>query len=102
MNDEINPFVDCESTAEIVMVMFHLEGLRGVAHFLSKVDTTRENLREAAGMFQRLGMKQIADLLRLVARKARRKPPIFGVGYQTKSALIIIARNRAEPAKLAH
>jgi hypothetical protein len=102
MDDEINPFALCESTAEIVVVLFHLEGLPGVAHWLSKVDATREDLREAAGMFQRLGMRKIVDMLRLVARKARRARPIFGVGYQTKSALIIIARKRVERSKLAH
>ena len=92
MNDETDPFGLCESLAEIVVVMFHLEGLAGVAHWLSKVDATRESLRDAAGMFQRVGMREIADMLRLVAKKARRARPVLAVGYQTASARIVIAR----------
>jgi hypothetical protein len=102
MNDETDPFGLCESLAEVFVVMFHLEGLPGVAHVLGKLDATRESLRDAAGMFQRIGMREIADMLRLTARKARRARPIFGVGYQTESARIIIARKRADLAKLAH
>ena len=94
MNGEPDPFGLCESLAEIFLVVFHLAGLPGVAHALTKMDATRESLRDAAGMFQRVGMREIADMLRLVARKARRARPILGVGYQTESARIIIARKR--------
>ena len=94
MNDETDPFGLCESLAEVFVVTFHLEGLPGVAAVLAKLDTTRESLRAAAGMFQRVGMRQLADMLRLVARKAKRARPTLGVGYQTASALIIIARKR--------
>jgi hypothetical protein len=95
MRDETDEFSMCESVAEVFMVMFHLNGLPGVAHVLTKLDATRESLRDAAGMFQRVGMREVADMLRLVARKARRARPVFGVGYQTESARIVIARKRS-------
>jgi hypothetical protein len=99
MSDETNEFSTCESLAEIFMVMFHLDGLPGVASVLDQVESTRECLRSAAGTFQRVGMKPLGDMLRLAARKAKRARPILGVGYQTESARIIIAQKRA---KLAH
>jgi hypothetical protein len=95
MRDETNEFSTCESVAEVLVVMFHLAGLPGVAHVLTKLDATRESLRDAAGMLQRVGMREIANMLRLVARKAKRARPIFGIGYQTESARIVIARKRA-------
>jgi hypothetical protein len=95
MRDETDEFSMCESVAEVFLVMFHLTGLPGVAHVLGKLDAARESLRDAAGMFQRIGMREMADMLRLVARKARRARPVFGVGYQTESARIVIVRKRA-------
>jgi len=94
MNGELDEFPTCESLAEIFLVVFHLAGLPGVAHVLTKSESTRESLRDAAAMFQRVGMKPLADMLRLTARKARKAKPIFRPGYQTASARIIIARKR--------
>jgi hypothetical protein len=96
MSGEVNEFSACESLAEIFLVVFHLAGLPGVAHVLTKSESTREALRDAADMFQRVGMKPVAEVLRAVARKAKRARPTLGPGYQTRSALIIVARKRAE------
>ena len=94
MSDEPDPFAACETLAEIVLVLFHLAGLPGVAALLTKSESTREALRDAADMFQRVGMKPVAEVLRLVARKAKRARPTLGPGYQTGSALAVIARKR--------
>lgn len=80
----------CASLAEVFLVTFHLAGLPGVQHVLTKSDSTREALRDAADMFQRVGMKPVAEVLRAVARKAKRARPILGVGYQTASARSLV------------
>jgi len=75
MRDETNELSMCESLSEVLLVVHTLHGLPGVAHVLTETDSTRESLREAANQFKRVGMTEIADMLRLVAKKARRAPP---------------------------
>src|SRR6267142_1887576 len=75
MNGEPDPFASCETLAEVLLIVHALDGLPGVARALTETDSTREALREAANQFKRVGMTELADLVRLVAKKAKRAPP---------------------------
>jgi hypothetical protein len=75
MSDETDPFVSCETLAEVLLVVHAMEGLSGVARVLTETDSTRESLRDAANQFKRVGMTELADLVKLIAKKAKRAPP---------------------------
>jgi hypothetical protein len=88
-------FAACETTAEAYVVTARLLSLEALDEMLNAIRPAREHLRRDADQIARVGMKDLAALLRRHARKARRVPPIIGVGYQTKSARIVIARRRS-------
>jgi hypothetical protein len=98
-DNETNEFSACETGAELILVLHHLLGIEAVEELLMAGAGTRQSLRRAADQFAGVGLKALASLLRKFARKAKLAPPIVGVGYQTKSALIVIARRRAERAE---
>ena len=86
----------CQTTAEVYVVVARLfGGLDEVDRLLRQTASPREHLRRDADQIARVGMRDLAALLRRHARKARKARPIFGVGYQTESARIIIARRRS-------
>jgi hypothetical protein len=85
----------CQTTAELYVVVARLfGGLDEVDRLLRQTASLREDLRRDADQIAHVGMKDLAALLRRHARKAKRKPPVLGVGYQTESARIIIAQRR--------
>jgi hypothetical protein len=89
----------CQTTAEVYVVVARLfGGLDEVDRLLQQTASPREHLRRDADQIARVGMKDLAALLRRHARTAKRARPIFSVGYQTASALIIIAGKRLAQA----
>jgi len=75
MDNEINEFSNCDTCAEVYLVMFRLDGLDAVDRLLGKMDNTREALRRDADGFEAIGMRTLASVLRRHARKAKRAVP---------------------------
>src|SRR6516225_1743892 len=71
------PFGQCETVSEIVIVTSQLIGLDGVEQLLAKADLTREALRRASSEIERVGLKELAQIIRKHARKAKREPLTF-------------------------
>jgi hypothetical protein len=69
--EEVGPLSLCEDAAEIVLVVHKLGGMRAVEFVLDKAKMSKETLREAADRFRRVGLVELALLLRQRARRAR-------------------------------
>jgi hypothetical protein len=69
-------FSICETAAEIYLVVHHLHGLEGVEKLLADLlpTSTREGLRRDSDELARVGMKQLASLVRRYARRAQPAP----------------------------
>jgi hypothetical protein len=91
-------FSICRTAAEVLVVVHHLDGLQAVENLLAELllVSTREGMRQDADELKMAGLVELASLVRRFARKAKPGPRKFGVGYQTRSALICIERRRAE------
>jgi hypothetical protein len=94
------PYALCQTIDELLVVVSVLHGLDVVDQLLAEVDLTREMLHEAANKFASIGHKQLAALVRRHVRRAKPGPRKVGPGYQTTSALIAIARRRAEAGQV--
>jgi hypothetical protein len=93
----------CRTIPETIVVVNHLHGAAVVESLIVELMSvsTREAMRKDADELARVGLQELASLVRRYARKAKpgRKP--FGPGFQTTSALAVIERRRAE-ARLLH
>jgi Flp pilus assembly protein TadB len=69
-----SPFDKCESLSEVLIVAHAALGLAGVAQIVASAVLWRENLQEAAGQFHKLGLTDLARLLRRAARRAPERP----------------------------
>jgi hypothetical protein len=96
--DRENPFLLCHDLDEVLLVLDRLLGLDAVDRLLSetRAANTKETLQEIAARFSAIGLMLLARLVRVHARRACPGRRTFGPGYQTKSALVVIARRRAE------
>jgi hypothetical protein len=78
MDSETGMFELCETSSEVFLLVFREDGLPGVEALLDKsADTTRESLRRDADTLQRVGLADLAALLRQRAKKAKRAPMNF-------------------------
>ena len=78
-----DPFGQCETIAEILVVINHLFGLAGVEKLLTEAPGSRESLREAAEEIGRVGLQELAQITRRHARKAKPEKPTFDRRWQT-------------------
>lgn len=92
------PFAQCQDLDELLLVVHRMLGLDAVDRLLTEVANTREALRDAASKFAAIGLKPLAQLVRKHARRARPNP--WGFKRHTQSALVVIARRRAERGQL--
>jgi hypothetical protein len=98
--DNVGPYALCQTIDELLILVCVLHGLDAVDQLLAEPGVTRESLREAANKFAAIGHKQLAAVVRKYARRAKPGPIKFGIGYQTNSALICVARWRAEAGQV--
>jgi hypothetical protein len=98
--EDRGPFSLCEDVGELLLVVHRLLGLDAVDRLLTKdkAANIREPLQEAARKFAAIGLMPLAQLVRKHARRARPNPWRFT--RHTKSALVYIARRRAERGQL--
>jgi hypothetical protein len=91
-----NPFNQCHRLDELLLVVHRLLGPEAVDRLLTenKAANTKEALGDAAGKFAAIGLRPLAQLVRVHARRARPSP--WGFKRHTNSALVWIARRRAE------
>jgi hypothetical protein len=77
--DDIGVFAECQTSPEVHVVSFKLKGLAVVEQMLqaSLEFTPREHLRSYAAELKRVGMIELADLVRSYARKTKPKPKRF-------------------------
>jgi RNA polymerase-interacting CarD/CdnL/TRCF family regulator len=71
------PFAPCEDVTEVMLVVHKLGGMRAVEFVLDKSKMSKETLREAADRLKRVGLVDLAQLLRQHARRAKPRPPSF-------------------------
>jgi hypothetical protein len=69
-----SPFDKCESLAEVLIVAYADLGLDGVAQIIAGAAPWRESLQEAAGQFHKLGLTELARVVRKAARHAQPRP----------------------------
>jgi hypothetical protein len=70
------PFAPCEDVTEVMLVVHKLGGMRAVEFVLDKSKMSKETLREAADRLKRVGLVDLAQLLRQHARRAKPRPPL--------------------------
>lgn len=80
---ETNPFAACQSTTEVVVALNAMHGLEAVEHLLIETASSREMLRTVADDVQRVGLIDLARLVRKYARKAKRGPLTFKTRWRT-------------------
>jgi len=66
----LGPFYDCDTIAETMVLANALIGIDAVEELLRDVDFGRESLVEAADEIERVGLVDLAKLIRRRARKA--------------------------------
>jgi predicted ABC-type transport system involved in lysophospholipase L1 biosynthesis ATPase subunit len=68
-------FSACETHAEVFVVVSRLTGLEGVERLLIEIahDSAREQLREAVDELNRVGLTDLAAIVRKHAGRARRQ-----------------------------
>jgi hypothetical protein len=76
-NSETGVFALCESAAEVFLLTYREMGLEGVARLLdmTAATDTRQGLRRDAAALQRVGLAELAAVLRERARKTKPAPP---------------------------
>jgi hypothetical protein len=92
MND---PFEPCETLAELFVLTHHLIGIDGVEKLLTEAKPTKESLREAADEIARVGMVELARVVRLHARRAKPGPPTFDQRWPPPRGQKTLANMRA-------
>jgi hypothetical protein len=85
-----SPFAACQSIDEVVLVLARLLGPGAVDEVLAGAGLFKEQLREAAGRLDRVGLKPLAQALRRHARRAKPAPATtFKKRWQHKAAPVI-------------
>jgi hypothetical protein len=69
----------CGTVGEVLLAASAIYGLAGVEFLLQQTaeGSTRESLREAAQSFKRVGLTEMADLVRAHVGRAKRRRPGF-------------------------
>jgi hypothetical protein len=71
-------FAQCESISEILVISYSLMGIDFVEQFLDQMPgLTKQDFRKAARDFDRVGMVELAQIVRSHARKAKNAPLTF-------------------------
>lgn len=72
-----DPLAMCQTEAEVLVVLHRLLGLEAVDALLSTSTGTREGLRRSANELKRVGLVDLAKLVRSHVRHAKPAPPTF-------------------------
>ena len=91
---ELGPFYDCKTLAETLVLTNALIGIDAVEELLRDGDCSRESLVEAADEIDRVGLVDLAKLIRRRARKARPLPLKQAGQWRTASAEEWLQRRR--------
>src|SRR5262245_7101832 len=67
----LGPFYDCDTIAETMVLANALIGIDAIEELLRDVDFDRESLVEAADEIERVGLIDLAKVIKRHARKAR-------------------------------
>jgi hypothetical protein len=76
-SEEGDVFAECASLAELIVAVNKLLGFEAVDKLLAQADMPREALRQAASEIGRVGLRDLAKLIRQHARKAKPAPMNF-------------------------
>jgi hypothetical protein len=74
---EVGPFAVVESTVELFVAVNRLLGVEGAEQLLRQSPGTRQSLRSDADQLARVGLRDLAALLRRHVRRAPVAPPTF-------------------------
>jgi hypothetical protein len=71
---ECGVFTDCDSIPELIAVARSFLGIDAVRQLVEAAHSSREDLAKWAGLFRRLGLLDVADVLKKAAKRARPRP----------------------------
>jgi hypothetical protein len=88
---EVGPFHVCKTIAELLVLVNAMMGIEAVDRLLTETCYWRESLVEAADEVERVGLTDLALLIRRHARKAKPSKPARS---QTDSAKVWLAKRK--------
>jgi len=86
-------YSQCLDTAEVYLLTYRQLGIEGIVALVLQIKPWRENLKRDARMFDKVGLADVATLLRELARQAKPGPIRWNTPAFKKHQRRLLAKN---------